>query len=88
VLAFLRELLRSHGHRAATASNFADAVILLSAMRPRVVVVGEFPDAVYGTRSAAEFRRLTAGCSVVELPATFAGQEAGEAAEKLLAALR
>jgi len=51
------------------------------------VVVGEFPDPVSGTRSASEFRRLTAGCSVIELSAAFARQEAGEAAEKLLAAL-
>jgi len=87
VLAYLRELVRNHGHRATTASNLPDAVILLSAMRPRVVVVGEFSGAAWETRSASEFRRLTAACSVVELPAGFARQEAGDAAEKLLAAL-
>lgn len=87
VLAYLRELVRNHGHRATTASNLPDAVILLSAMRPRVVVVGEFSAAAWGTRSASEFRRLTAGCSVVELPAGFARQDAGDAAEKVLAAL-
>lgn len=87
VLAYLRELLRNHGHRATTASNLPDAVILLSAMRPRVVVVGEFPGAVAETRSASEFRRLTAGCRVVGLPPGFARQEAGDAAERVLEAL-
>ena len=87
VLAYVRELLRHDGHRAMTASNLPDAVILLSAMRPRVVVIGASLGAVSGTRSADEFRRLSAGCARVDLPPGFARQEAGEAAEHVLAAI-
>jgi len=88
VLAYVRELLRRDGHRAMTASNLPDAVILLSAMRPRVVLIGASLGAVSGTRSADEFRRLSAGCAHVDLPPGFARQEAGDAAESLLAAVR
>ena len=88
VLAYLRELLRSDGHRAMTASNLPDAVILLSAVRPRVVVLGAALRAISGTRSAEEFRRLSAGCGLVHLEPGFAGQEAGDAAEHVLAAVR
>jgi anti-anti-sigma factor len=88
VLAYLRELLRSDGHRATTASNLPDAVILLSAIRPRVVVIGASLGAAEGTRSADEFRRLSARCARVDLPPGFARQEAGEAAQHVLAAVR
>ena len=88
VLAYLRELLRHDGHRATTVSNLPDAAILLSAMRPRVVVMGASLSAVTGTRSAEEFRRLSAGCARVDLPPGFARQEAGNAAEHVLAAIR
>lgn len=88
VLAYLREILRSDGHHAMTASNMPDAVILLSAMRPRVVVLGAPLGAIAGTRSAEEFRRLSAGCALVDLPAGFARREAGDAAEQILAAIR
>jgi anti-anti-sigma factor len=88
VLAYLRELLRHDGHRAMTASNLPDAVILLSAMRPRVVVIGASLSDVAGTRSADEFRRLSAGCGRVDLPPGFARQEAGAASEQVLSAIR
>jgi anti-anti-sigma factor len=88
VLAYVRELLRRNGHRAMTASNLPDAVILLSAMRPRVVVVGASLSAASGTRSADEFRRLSAACARVELPPGFAHQEAGAASEQVLAWIR
>lgn len=88
VLAYVRELLRSDGHRVMTASNLPDAVVLMSATHPRAVVVGTMPQAAAGTRAADEFRRLTAGCAVVELPPDFAGREAGDAAAHLLDAIR
>jgi anti-anti-sigma factor len=88
VLAYVRELLRGDGHRVMTASNVPDAVILLSAAHPTVVVAGTMPQAAAGTRAADEFRRQTAECTVVELPPGFAGREAADAAEHLLAAIR
>jgi len=88
VLAYLRELLRSDGHRVMTASNLPDAVILLSAARPKVVVAGTMPQAAAETRAAAEFNRLTAGCARLDLPAAFAAREAADAAGHVLDAIR
>jgi hypothetical protein len=88
VLAYVRELLRGDGHRVMTASNLPDAVILLSAMRPKVVVTGTMPQAAAGTRAADEFNRLSAGCVVVNLPAGFAAREAADAAGHVLDAIR
>jgi anti-anti-sigma factor len=88
VLAYVRELLRGDGHRVMTASNLPDAVILLSATRPKVVLAGTMPQAAAGTRADDEFRRLTAERTVVELPSDFAGREAADAAEHLLGAIR
>jgi anti-sigma B factor antagonist len=88
VLAYLREVLRNAGHRVITASNLYDALILLSATRPRVVVIGATLRTMHGTRSAEEFHRLTADCPTIDLPPGFARQEAGDAAEQLLTAIR
>ena len=88
VLAYVRELLRGDGYRVMTASNLPDAVILLSATRPKVVLAGTMPPAAGGTRAADEFRRLTAACTLVELPSDFAGREAADAAGHLLGAIR
>jgi hypothetical protein len=88
VLAYLRELLRGDGHRVMTASNLPDAVILLSATRPKVVVAGTMPLAAAGTRAEEEFKRLTAACALVELPPDFARRGAAGAAEHVLGAVR
>jgi anti-sigma B factor antagonist len=88
VLAYVRELLRRDGRRVMTASNLPDAVILLSAARPKVVVSGRMPQAAAGTRAADEFTRLTSGCALVDLPEGFAGREAADAAGHLLGAIR
>jgi anti-anti-sigma factor len=88
VLAYVRELLRGDGHRVMTASNLPDAVILLSATRPKVVVAGTMPQAAAGTRAADEFKRLTAACALVELPPDFARRGAASAAEHVLGAVR
>ena len=88
VLAYVREVLRREGHRVMTASNLPDAIILLSAARPKVVVAGSMPQAVAGTRAADEFKRLAAGCARVDLPADFAVREAADAAGHVLGAIR
>ena len=88
VLAYLRELLREAGFHPMTASNLPDALILLTATRPRVVVISAAMRARRGTRSAEEFHRLATGRPVVELPDGFARQDAGEAAGHVLDAIR
>jgi anti-anti-sigma factor len=88
VLAYLRELLRGDGHRAMTASNLPDALILLNAARPRVVVIGASARAASGTRSADEFHRAAAKSAVIDLPDGFAAEDAGDAGRRLLDAIR
>jgi anti-anti-sigma factor len=87
VLTYLRELLKEAGYRTLTAANIPDALILLKATHPKIVVIGaEYRTA--GTPSAAEFNALARSGQVVELPEGFSGQDAGEAAEQVLQALR
>jgi anti-sigma B factor antagonist len=87
VLTYLRELLKEAGYRTLTAANIPDALILLKATHPKIIVIGaEMRTA--GTKSAAEFNTIARARQVVELPAGFSGQDAGEAAEQVLQALR
>jgi anti-anti-sigma factor len=86
VLTYLRELLKEAGYRTLTAANIPDALILLKATHPRIVVIGaEFGRAV--TQASAEFRSIASAGKVVELPAGFSEQDAGEAAQQVLEAL-
>jgi anti-sigma B factor antagonist len=87
VLAYLRELLRGAGYRVMTASNVADAAILLRVTRPRAVIVGGGIRAITGTSSAEEFHRRAAERPVIDLPAGFARQDAGVAAQHILETL-
>jgi anti-anti-sigma factor len=88
VLAYVRQVLRGAGFHVVTAANLYDALILLRATRPRIVVIGSALRAIQGTRSADEFHRLTATCTTIDLPPQFASEDAGAAAEHLLAAIR
>jgi anti-anti-sigma factor len=76
VLAYLRELLIQAAYGVTTTTNLADARILIRATRPKVVVSG------------SEMRSMLANdvsdCRVVELPADFSTEDAGEAAREVL----
>ena len=87
VLTYLRELLKEAGYRTLTAANIADALILLKATHPRIVVIGAELRAAE-RRPAEEFNSIASAGTVVELPAGFSGQDAGEAAQQVLQALR
>ena len=87
VLTYLRELLKEAGYRTLTAANIPDALILLKATRPKMVVIGaELLTA--DTQASEEFKNVASAGTVVELPAGFSRQDAGEAAEQVLQALR
>jgi len=87
VLTYLRELLKEAGYRTLTAANLPDALILLKATRPKMVVIGaELLTA--DTQASEEFKNVASAGTVVELPAGFSRQDAGEAAEQVLQALR
>src|SRR5438045_8493791 len=57
---YLRELLKAVGCRVLTAHNLPDALILLIATRPKVVVVSEELHAARTTHTAEEFHRIAA----------------------------
>ena len=82
VLAYLRELLGRAGFEVVSSNHVPDALILLRATRPALVVVGPNLKAAPGTREA--FDRECAKLPVVELGAEFSTLHAGEAATELL----
>jgi anti-sigma B factor antagonist len=88
VLAYLRELLKGAGFHPVTAANLPDALILLTATQPRVIVIGATMRGMRTTRSAEEFHRLANAQPLVELPEGFARQDAGEAGARVLDAIR
>ena len=87
VAAYLREVLKAAGYRVLTAHNLPDALVLLVATQPTVVVLSSELRTMHGTRSADEFHRRASKGTVVELPHGFSGHDAGEAAQHVLNAV-
>jgi anti-sigma B factor antagonist len=88
VTTYLRELLKVAGYRVLTALNVADALVLLVATSPSIVVVSAQLNAVRGTRAAEDFHRLAAARALVVLPDGFSARDAGDAAAEVLSAVR
>jgi len=86
VLAYLRELLRSAGYNLLTSGNLRDALILLRATRPSLLILGPSMGASPGTEQA--FRKACAHLPIVELGAEFSTSDAGQAASELLERIR
>jgi anti-sigma B factor antagonist len=87
VSTYLRELLKAAGYRVLSAHNLPDALILLVASKPAVVVLSAELHALRGTRTAEEFHRLAAMRSVVALPHGFSSHDAGDASQDVLRAV-
>jgi anti-sigma B factor antagonist len=88
VLAFVREMLKHAGYGVVTSNNLPDGLILLKAMRPKVVVIGAELRAVTNTRTGESFNRLADERAVVELPPGFSSRDAGEAGQQVLNQVR
>ena len=86
VLAYLRELLKSSGHQVHTTSNLPDALILIRATCPVLMIVGPSLTASPSTQQA--FQAACARVPVVELGNDFSTQDAGEAASRLLESIQ
>lgn len=84
VQSFVREVLGQAGHGALTTGNLPDALILLRATQPKVVVVGAALRSSRNTATAETFNRLVDERPCVELPEGFSGADAGDAAKQLL----
>lgn len=82
VLAYLRELLGRAGYEVLSSNHVPDALLLLRATRPALVVLGPNLRASGGTRDA--FDKECSKLPVVELGQEFSTLHAGEAGVELL----
>ena len=86
VLAYLRELLRRAGYNVLSSSNVHDAIILIRAARPALLIVGASLNAPAGIWES--FRSLIANVPAIELGEGFSTSDAGQAATDLLQNIR
>ncbi|HEY6211444.1 MAG TPA: anti-sigma factor antagonist [Vicinamibacterales bacterium] len=84
VQAYVRELLGQAGFGVLTAGNLPDALILLQATKPKLLVISADLRGARGTQTAEKFSKLAEAIKVVELPSGFSGAEAGEAGQRLV----
>jgi len=84
VLAYLHELLRQAGYGLMTSTNVSDAATLLIATKPRIVVIDAQSHSI---GMSGRFGSLIGEAFVVELPATFSIDDAGDAGQRLLDAI-
>jgi len=81
---FLREVLCSAGFNALTTTSIEDAPVLLKATKAKLVVVSSKVQAVRGKQIRTALEEIVPDVAVLVLDEDFAGQDPGEAAEKLL----
>jgi len=84
VLVYVRELLRQAGHSVVATGNLPDALTLLTATRPKLVVIGADLRALRDTRAASTFNQRADALPVIELLTDFSRNDAGEAGRRLL----
>ena len=86
VLAYVREVLRRASYNVLTSSSVHDAMILIRAARPGLLVVG--PNLASSAGTLESFRAVSAALPVVELGDDFSTSDAGQAAAELLEKIR
>src|SRR5258708_18950555 len=91
VQAYIRELLGQAGYGVLTAGNLPDALVLLQATKPKLVIASADLRSARSTHTANRFNTLADRIAVVELPPGFSHAEAGQAGQilvgKVLAAI-
>ncbi len=85
VLTFIGESLTQAGYRVTTTASLNEAVMLLEAASPRVVIVATPLRTRKDTRAAERFNVLLGNRVVIDLPETFAADDADAAGAKLIA---
>jgi anti-sigma B factor antagonist len=88
VLAYLRELLLRAGYNPLTNNSIHDALLLLNAARPKLVILGPNPPSEHPTETWEKFRKAAARVPLVELENDFSSREAGQAGAQLLITVR
>ena len=88
VIAYVREVLGQAGHGVMTSDNLPDAVMLLRATRPKLIVIDADLRTAQNTPAADVFNGIAKGYPVIELPLDFSHRDAGEAARLLVEQVR
>ncbi len=88
VLAYACAILKQAGIGVMSSSNIPDALTLLRASRPKVVVIGADLRGTRGTWSADAFNTLAGTAQTIDLPPDFSTHDAGDAARDLLERVR
>ena len=85
VLTFIGESLTQAGYRVTTTANLSEAVMLLQATSPKVVIVATTLRARTDTKTAETFNALLGNRVAIDLSETFAADDADAAGAKLIA---
>ena len=88
VLAYVCGVLKQAGYGVTSSDNLADALVIMKAVRPKLVVIGAGLRAARSTWSAETFNRIADALPLIELPADFSCREAGQAGYRLLDQVR
>jgi anti-sigma B factor antagonist len=88
VLVYVCEILRQAGFGVMSSDNLPDALMLLRAVRPKIVIMSADLRRARGTTAADAFNTLADTHAVIELPADFSHDEAGSAGVLLLDRVR
>jgi anti-sigma B factor antagonist len=88
VRALLGEVLCRAGYNAVTTGNVHDAQILLKATKAKLIVLGANMQSMHGASTKKAMEEIDSAVSLVVLDEDFAAQDPGEAATKLLEAIR
>jgi len=88
LLTFMQEVLRQAGLSVATTSNLPDAVTLLKAMTPQVVLVDPELRSAGTIGIVDSFNRLVGAAAVVDLPPDLARQDPLESGPRLVERVR
>src|SRR5262245_20760047 len=84
VATFIGESLAQVGYRVTTTTRLSEAAILLQAASPRVVIVADALRTRTDTKAAATFNALLGNRVIIDLPETFAADDADAAGAKLI----
>ena len=88
LLTYMQEVLRQAGLSVTTIDNLPDAVTLLKATSPKVVLVAHELRSAGSAGMVEMFNRLTATVALVELPPDFARQDPIETGPRLVDRVR
>lgn len=88
LLTYMQEVLRQAGVSVMTTNNLPDAVTLLKAVAPRVVLVTQGMRTAGSAGTVETFNRLVGPLAVIELPGDFARHDPGETGPQLVDRVR